>query len=259
MKERIDILLVERRLVESRVKAQWLIRNGFVIVDGIEIRKPGKRIDNKSEITLKAKFPYVGKGGLKLEAALKAFTINIEKKICIDIGASIGGFTDCLLKHGASKVYAVDTATDLLHPSLRCEKMKDSVVPLLGIDARKLKELDELVDFCSIDVTFSSLKNFFPNIKNMLKLNGDIVALIKPLFEIEAKEKDKFKIIRNPNDLKKILLDLIKWSVNHGVFPYGIIKSPILGKGGSIEFLMHLKIDEANSTFDPNKIVDEIL
>ncbi|MFW9822937.1 MAG: SAM-dependent methyltransferase, partial [Candidatus Thorarchaeota archaeon] len=120
MKERIDILLVERRLVESRTKAQWLIRNGYVIVNGMEITKPGKKVDNSYEIQLTRKFPYVGRGGLKLEAALNKFSINVEDKICADIGASIGGFTDCLLQHGAKKVYAIDIATDRLHPSLIC-------------------------------------------------------------------------------------------------------------------------------------------
>ncbi len=123
MKERIDILLVERRLVESRTKAQWLIKNGYVLVNGKKVLKPGKRIYNSLKIKLEKSFPYVGRGGLKLEAALNSFSILVEGKTCVDIGASIGGFTDCLIKHGAFKVYAIDRATDLLHPSLRCEKM----------------------------------------------------------------------------------------------------------------------------------------
>ncbi|MHA1783194.1 MAG: SAM-dependent methyltransferase, partial [Promethearchaeota archaeon] len=157
MKERIDILLVERRLVESRTKAQWLIRNGHVLVNGIKINKPGKKVDNNCLIELKKQFPYVGIGGLKLEAALKSFSIDVKNKVCADIGASIGGFTDCLLKKGALKVYAVDTATDLLHPSLKCNETR--VVKLLGIDARKLTSMDEEIDLVTIDITFTSLKN----------------------------------------------------------------------------------------------------
>ena len=259
MKERIDILLVERRLVESRAKAQWLIRNSFVIVNGVEVKKPGKRIDNTILIELKQKFPYVGKGGLKLEAALVAFSIAVEEKICADIGASIGGFTDCLLKFGASKVYAIDTATDLLHPSLRCEKMKGKVITLFGVDARMMKKLDEEVDICSIDVTFSSLKDILPNVKNFLKKKGDIIALIKPLFETELKEYEKLHIIQNPKRLKIILLELVKWCISNGFYPYGIIKSPILGKGGSIEFLIHLKIDKVHSGFDYEEIIGNII
>lgn len=259
MKERIDILLVERRLVESRVKAQWLIRNGFVTANGIEIRKPGKRIDNAKLIELKQKFPYVGKGGLKLEAALIAFSIVVKEKICADIGASIGGFTDCLLKFGASRVYAIDTATDLLHPSLRCEKMEDKVIALLGVDARMLKDLEKEVDISCIDITFSSLRDILPNIKNFLNKKGDIIALIKPLFETELREREKSHIIRNPERLKIILIELIKWCVNNGFYPYGLIKSPLLGKGGSIEFLIHLRIDDPNFSFKYRKIVDNII
>ena len=124
MKERIDILLVERRLVESRTKAQWLIRKGYVIVNGIEITKPGKKVNNSYDIQLKRKFPYVGRGGLKLEVALDEFSICVEDRICADIGASIGGFTDCLQQQGAKKIYSIDIASDRLHPSLMCEKMK---------------------------------------------------------------------------------------------------------------------------------------
>jgi len=145
-KERIDILLVERRLAESRTKAQWLIKKGYIFVNKKQIIKPSKRFDNSLEIQLIKGFPYVGRGGLKLEAALKEFTLSVKEKICADIGASVGGFTDCLLKHGALKVYAIDNATDLLHPSLRCEKMKAKVIPILGVDARDLIPIEEELD-----------------------------------------------------------------------------------------------------------------
>ena len=142
MKERIDIILVERQLVESRVKAQWLIKNGFVLVNGVLLKKPGKRVDNKANITLKNEFPYVGRGGLKLEAALNKFAIMEKNKVCADIGASIGGFTDCLLKNRALKVYAIDTAKNILHPSLTSKYGR--IIKLLGVDARSLIELDEV-------------------------------------------------------------------------------------------------------------------
>ncbi|TES93878.1 MAG: TlyA family rRNA (cytidine-2'-O)-methyltransferase, partial [Promethearchaeota archaeon] len=120
MRERLDVILVERRLVESRTKAQWLIKSGFVFVNDMKILKSSKKVDNNSKIKLSRKYPYVGRGGLKLEAALKSFSVDVKGKICVDIGASIGGFTDCLLQNGALKVYTVDTATNLLHPSLTC-------------------------------------------------------------------------------------------------------------------------------------------
>ncbi|MFX0070973.1 MAG: TlyA family RNA methyltransferase [Candidatus Hermodarchaeota archaeon] len=259
MKERIDILLVERRLVESRVKAQWLIKNGLVLVNGIEIIKPGKKIDNSLEIQLKSEFPYVGKGGLKLEAALKEFNISVKGKVCIDIGSSIGGFTDCLIKQDALRVYAVDTATDLLHPSLRCEKMKNRVIPLLGVDARKLTEMQEMVDLCTIDITFASIKEILPIIKQFLKKEGEIISLIKPIFETEYYNTEKFKVVKEKSKLKSILLDSIRWSLKNDIYPYGIMKSPILGKGGSIEFLIYYKVDRENIDLNYESRINELI
>ncbi len=243
MKERIDIILVERRLVESRTKAQWLIKNGFVFVDGKKILKPGKKIDNTLIIQLTKKFPYVGRDGLKLEAALKEFSIKVNGRTCADVGASIGGFTDCLIKHKANKVYAIDKATNLLHPSLICDKNKDVVIPILGVDACNLLDLREKVDICTIDVTFTSLKEILPNIKKILKINGDIIALVKPIFETEYWENQKFGIIQESQQLYQILTGLIQWCRNHQFFTYSIIKSPLLGKEGSIEFFIHYRIN----------------
>jgi 23S rRNA (cytidine1920-2'-O)/16S rRNA (cytidine1409-2'-O)-methyltransferase len=249
MKERLDVLLVERRLVESRVKAQWLIKNGYVIVKDKIVLKPGKKIENTSIIRLTQKFPYVGRGGLKLEGALNEFSIDVRGKVCADIGASIGGFTDCLLQNGAIRVYAVDTAKDLLHPSLRCKNNK--VVELLGVDARQLKSLPTKVDIVTVDVTFSSLKSILPNIKNFVKQNGDIIVLVKPLFETNFREEIRFRIITDLTVLKKILVDLTEWSIMNSFFPKDLIASPILGKGGSIEFFLYLRIDkEQNFSFE---------
>ena len=259
IKERLDLLVVERRLVESRTKAQWLIKNGFVYVNGIEIRKPGKRIDNSLRIELTKEFPYVGRGGLKLEAALKEFSLNIKGKVCADIGASVGGFTDCLLKHNALKVYAIDTAQDLLHPSLRCDKMKNRVIPLLGVDARELEILKEKVDICTIDVTFTSLKAILPNVKRFLKNDGEIIALIKPLFETEFYKNNRFEIIQDSKVLKEIITELMDWCVNEDFFPYGIIKSPLLGNGGSLEFFVFLKIDKESDYYDYKNKVNYLL
>ena len=259
MKERIDIVLVERGLVESRTKAQWLIMNGYLIINGKKIMKPGKRIESSLEIQLIKKFPYVGRGGLKLEAALKDFSISVKDKVCADIGASVGGFTDCLIKHGASKVYAIDTAIDLLHPLLRNEKMKKKVIPMLGVDARNMIEMEEKVDICTIDVTFTSLKAILPNVKNFLKKNSIIIALIKPLFETQFHKEKKFKIIRESKIIYNILIELIEWSIKKEIFPYGIKKSPLLGKGGSIEFLIYYKIHKISSKFDYEKELKEII
>jgi len=241
MNERLDIVLVERRLVESRTKAQWLIKSGYVLVNDVKILKSSKRIDINSKITLTKKFPYVGRGGLKLEAALKGFSVEVEEKICVDIGASVGGFTDCLLQHGALKVYTVDTVPNLLHPSLTCKDNK--IVELIGVDARELTSLPEKVDIATVDVTFSSLRSVLPNVKNYLKEDGDIIVLVKPLFEINFRREKSFKIINNLTELRRTLREFIGWSKLNSLYPKGIIVSPLLGKGGSTEFLVHIQVD----------------
>ena len=249
MKERIDILLVERRLVESRTKAQWLIKNGKVRVDGKIVLKPGKQIDNSLNIELIEQFPYVGKGGLKLEAALEEFSILVKDKICADLGASVGGFTDCLIKHGARKVYAIDTANDLLHPSLLCDKMEGKVIPLLGIDVRNLTKLEEMIEICTIDITFASLTVLLPIVKNFLKPNGDIIALVKPLFETEYHKEKRFTIVDDYETLYHILFELQDSLSEQSIYPYGLTKSPIKGKGGSTEFFYHFRIDKKSEEF----------
>jgi len=258
MKERIDLILVERRLVDSRTKAQWLIRNGFVLVNNLKVVKPGKRVDNTSEIVLIKDFPYVGRGGIKLEYAINCFSISIDNKTCIDIGASIGGFTDCLLKHGAKKVYAIDTAKDLLHPSLTCEKKGNKVIPLLGVDARELIHIKEPIDIITMDVTFASLKTILLNAKAMLKRNGVIISLVKPLFETNFYKDTKFKVIQDPIKLKTILKDLIIWCEENELYPYGIIKSSLLGKGGSIEFFILIKTNKKEQNFDFREEIEKI-
>lgn len=257
MKERLDILLVERRLVESRMKAKWLIKNGYVLVNKRIIRKPSKKVENSHKIALKAPFPYVGRGGLKLDAALSEFSIIVREKVCADIGASIGGFTDCLLKHGATTVYAIDTATDLLHQSLICNKKQ--VVALLGVDARKLTTLGELVDIMTVDVTFSSLKDLLPNVIKYVKLGGDIIVLVKPIFETNFYDKKKFRIIKDNKILFEILKDLLSWSTKNNLIPKAIMKSPILGKGGSIEFFVYFKVGKENNNRNYEDIIRKIL
>ncbi|MFX0056726.1 MAG: TlyA family RNA methyltransferase [Candidatus Heimdallarchaeota archaeon] len=253
MKKRLDLILVERRLVESRTKAQWLIKNGFVYVNGIKVLKPGTKVQNFFEILLVEEFPYVGRGGLKLDAALKFFSIEVKDRICVDIGASIGGFTDCLVKSGARRVYAVDTAINLLHPSLRCENSKNKVIPLLGVDARVLDKLDDRVDLVTIDITFATIRSILPNVKKYLKGNGDIIVLVKPIFETDFYREPKFEIITDSKRLYEILMDLLGWCSNNGFFPYNILKSPLLGKGGSIEFLIHLKLKSPEIDYNYQK------
>ena len=259
MKKRLDILLVEKKLVESRSKAQWLIKNGYVLVENKKLLKSGKKIESSLNIELVKEYPYVGRGGLKLESALDQFSICVKGKICADIGASKGGFTDCLIKKGASRVYSIDIATDFLHSSLTSKMMKEKVIPLLGIDARYLIPIEEKIDVCTIDVTFASLRSILPNIKRILKKQGDIIALIKPIFEIEFYGKAKFKIIQNSKQLYEIIEDVVKWCTENQFFLYKIFKSPILGKEGSIEFFIHLKLEKLDPGLNFISMIKDVL
>ena len=255
MRERLDILLVDRRLVESRTKGQWLIKNGYVLVNNEKATKSGKKIDNSAKIELIKQFPYVGMGGLKLEFAIEKFSIQVKEKICADLGASVGGFTDCLLKYGAKKVYSIDTASDILHPSLICQS--DKVVDLSGVDARFLDKLNDLVDIIVIDITFASLKDMLPNTRYYLKQNGDIIVLVKPVFEVDYESSDNFEVISDKTRLKQILFKLTEWGFNHDFYPQEIIKSSLLGKGGSIEYFIHFKISKRN-LMNKEKISEKI-
>ncbi|TFF86098.1 MAG: TlyA family rRNA (cytidine-2'-O)-methyltransferase [Promethearchaeota archaeon] len=257
VKERLDLLLVERRLVESRTKAKWLIDNGYVLVNDRVIRKPSTRVDNSLKISLKKSFPYVGRRGLKLEAALNQFCIGLQNKICADIGASIGGFTDCLLKHGAEKVYAIDIAVDLLHPSLICNKKQ--VIALLGVDARKLNDLGEKVDMIVINITFSLLKDVLRNVTKFLKINGDIIVLVKPIFENDFYGKQKFKVVKDKKQLRDVLNDLLDWSVKSDLCPKNVMRSPILGKGGSTEFFIRFKRKDGVNEKDYARLLKNVI
>ncbi|MFX0034960.1 MAG: TlyA family RNA methyltransferase [Candidatus Hermodarchaeota archaeon] len=259
MKERIDILLVERGLAESRTKAQWLIRNGYIFVNSKIISKPSKRFEKFIEIRLLKEFPYVGRGGIKLEKAIEDFSIDVKKKVCVDIGASVGGFTDCLIKKGALKVYAIDTATNLLHTSLLNETLQDKIIPISGVDARNSLPIDELVDLCTIDITFTSLREVLPNVKNLLRKEGDILALVKPLFEIDFHTQEKFRRINNSNQLSKILIELIQWLKHNDFFIYGITKSTQLEKKGSKEFFLHLKLKKSSFDLDYKELIRDML
>jgi len=256
MRERLDILLVDRRLVESRTKGQWLIKNGYVLVNNEKATKLGKKIDNMAKIELIRQFPYVGMGGLKLEYAIEKFSIQVKEKICADLGASVGGFTDCLLKYGAKKVYSIDTASSFLHPSLTCQN--DKVIDLSGVDARLLEKLNDFVDIIVIDITFASLKDILPNTISYLNQNGDIIVLVKPIFEGDFKNSDSFEVITDAHRLKKILCELTEWGFNHNFYPQDIIKSPLLGKGGSIEYFIHFKIMKRNLRDYKEKINEKI-
>jgi 23S rRNA (cytidine1920-2'-O)/16S rRNA (cytidine1409-2'-O)-methyltransferase len=230
--------MVKRGLVPSRARAQSLLMSGVVSVEGTRVDKPGTLIAKGSEIIIKQDSRrYVGRGGLKLEAALKGFKINVYDKVALDIGASTGGFTDCLLQFGARKVYAIDVGHGQIDWGLRQDKR---VVVMERVNARYLKpeDIGELVDICTIDVSFISLTLIVPRVKNLLKPKGVLIALIKPQFEVGKGEVGKKGIVRDESKYTLVIEKIT--SLLHGEYfdTMGVMPSPILGAEGNKEFLV---------------------
>ncbi len=236
-KQRIDTLLVDRGLAESRTKAQALIMAGEVSVAGQPVTKPGTLIPDDAEIVLKQPPPFVSRGGLKLDHALHEFQLDVSGKVAADIGASTGGFTDCLLKHGVVKVYAVDVGYGQLDYRLRQDKR---VVVMEQVNARYPLELPEKVDLATIDLSFISVEKVIPAINDILKDNGYLVVLLKPQFEARRKEVGKGGIIKDEAIHALVIGRFVKWLTDNGFRLGGLITSPITGAEGNIEFLVLL-------------------
>ncbi len=239
-KGRIDRLLVERGLAESLEKALAIIMAGRALAEGRVIDKPGAEIKRDVEITILEQSPYVSRGGIKLEGALSYFNIDCAGKTVVDIGASTGGFTDCLLKRGAKKVFAVDVGKGLLDWSLRNDKR---VIVLEGRNIRYLesKDIGETVDAAVIDVSFISLKKVIPKAREFLKHKGTILALIKPQFEAEKEEVGEKGIIKDPEIHKKVIDKIKAFSEDLGFIVKGVSESAIKGAKGNREFWICLE------------------
>jgi 23S rRNA (cytidine1920-2'-O)/16S rRNA (cytidine1409-2'-O)-methyltransferase len=241
VKERLDKLLVEKGLVKSRERAKALIMAGKVLVNGKVVDKAGAQVPVDSKLEVKGEdIPYVSRGGLKLETALKAFKFNPEGMVCLDVGASTGGFTDCLLKHGAKKVYAVDVGKGQLDWKLRNDPR---VVSIEGFNARYLsqKEVPEKVELAVIDVSFISLTKVLPPVKELLKEGGKVIALIKPQFELTKREVDRGKgVVREPQLHRKAITKVLNFSREIGLYPEDITLSHPRGPKGNKEFLVLL-------------------
>lgn len=253
-KTRLDLLLVERGLAESRAKAQALIMAGQVRVNDQVALKPATAVDPKSALTVDAGPRYVSRGGEKLEGALDTFPISIQGRICADLGSSTGGFTDCLLQRGAAKVYAIDVGKGILHWKLRNHPR---VVVMEETNARNVASLPEPVSLVTVDASFISLKILLPVIKNWLlppvseKTGGDteggVIALIKPQFEAGRKDVSRGDgVIRDPEIHRQVLLDVLTFAQNEGFGLRGLIKSPLLGPKGNTEFLVWLVPGESS-------------
>ncbi|MFC1958436.1 TlyA family RNA methyltransferase [Chloroflexota bacterium] len=238
-KRRIDSLLVERELVESRTKAQALIMAGEVMVGGKAVTKSGTLVAEEAAITVIEPPPFVSRGGLKLDYALNLFQLDVSSKVVADIGASTGGFTDCLLKRGASRVYAIDVGYGQLDYRLR----KDSrVVVIERVNARYPINLPEKVDLATMDVSFISVEKVIPPVVQLVKENGYLLVLIKPQFEAKREEVGKGGVIKQPVLHARVLGRFIAWMIEHSFRLGGLVASPILGASGNKELFLLLKL-----------------
>ena len=240
-KERIDRLLLERGLVKSRQQAQALILEGAVLVNEDRIDKAGTRVDRTATIRLKhLPSPYASRAGLKLEKALGIFAPNIEGFICLDIGASTGGFTDCLLQHGASQVFAVDVGHNQLDWKLRCDPR---VVCLEGLNARYLRfeQIGIQMDLVTLDLSFISLTLVLPVLHPFLKPQSNIICLIKPQFEVGRTQVEKGGLVTDPRKHQQVIDKITRAASVEAYSIEGVIESPIPGAEGNKEFLMGLR------------------
>ena len=255
-KTRLDVLLVERGLAESRQKAQAVIMAGHVFVAGQRSDKPGTAVANDAAIEVRgAALRYVSRGGLKLEKAMQTWPITLAGKTCADIGASTGGFTDCMLQNGAEKVYAVDVGYGQLDWRLRNDPR---VVCLERTNARYLsaEEIPQPLDFASIDVSFISLKLIFPALYQLLRQGGEIACLIKPQFEAGREKVGKKGVVRDSAVHLEVLEHFLEHARDNHLAVLGITYSPIRGPEGNIEYLGYLrKSEEPDAAIDLRAVV----
>ena len=246
MKERLDVLLVNNGLAESREKAKRTIMAGLVTVDGRLEDKPGSRFDIDSDVQVKGQeCPYVSRGGLKLEKALRDFGVKPDGYVCSDSGASTGGFTDCLLQQGAKKVFAIDVGYGQLDWKIRSDP-RVVVMERTNIRYVTPEQLGEPLDLSVIDVSFISLKIVLPTIKTLLKPTGQVLCLIKPQFEAGKDKVGKKGVVRDPATHQEVLDSFVSLAHDQGFKILGLTFSPVKGPEGNIEFLGHLSLDQVD-------------
>lgn len=241
-KERLDVRLVQEGFSPSREKARATIMAGLVFIENERYDKPGVKVDLDLPITVKGQVhPYVSRGGLKLEKAIKAFSLDFSNAVVMDIGASTGGFTDCALQNGARLVYAIDVGYGQLDWSLR---NNEQVVVMERTNFRHLKAEEwqgESIDFATIDVSFISLRIILPVLKDFLKPGGGVVALVKPQFEAGRTQVGKHGVVRDPAVHQQVVESIAGYSTTLGYAIEGLSFSPITGGEGNIEFLLYLQ------------------
>ncbi|MBR5229715.1 MAG: TlyA family RNA methyltransferase [Firmicutes bacterium] len=259
MKERLDVLLVKKGFYQSRERAKASIMAGIVYVDGQKSDKAGNMVDEEAEIIVKENIcPYVSRGGLKLEKSMKIWPINLENALCMDIGASTGGFTDCMLQSGARKVYAVDVGYGQLDYKLRIDErvinMEKCNIRYLDFDT-----VDTPIDFISIDVSFISLKLVFPVASKLLGKNGSLVCLVKPQFEAGREQVGKKGIVRDKKVHKEVIENVVKYAVDNGLNPVGLTYSPVTGAKGNIEYLLYLSKASREENLVNDTVIENIV
>jgi 23S rRNA (cytidine1920-2'-O)/16S rRNA (cytidine1409-2'-O)-methyltransferase len=255
-RERIDSLLVERGLADTREKARRMIIAGLVQVSGQMISKPGMTVERDASIEVQGQLPYVSRGGLKLEAALDEFGIDPSDMVAADIGASTGGFTDCLLQRGALKVYAIDVGYGQLAWSIRQDQR---VVVMERVNVRYLDSLPELVDLITIDVSFISLELVAPVAIRWLAPGGLLVALIKPQFEAGREQVGKGGVVRDAAVHRQVLEHITHWGTSQSLHVFGLIPSPIRGPAGNVEFLIGWRAASAGEGACPAEVLDSMI
>ncbi len=261
MKERLDVLLVKRKLAESREKAKAVIMAGNVFVDGQREDKAGSTFPGEAQIEVRGHvLPYVSRGGLKLEKALANFDVSVRDKVCTDVGSSTGGFTDCMLQNGAKKVFAIDVGRGQLDWKLRND---ERVVCMEKTNIRYVKpeDIGEPVDFSSVDVSFISLTKVLGPIRDYLRDDGEVVALIKPQFEAGREKVGKKGVVREKSTHREVIEKIMGYAMSVGYDLCELDFSPIRGPEGNIEYLIHLRkcenIPGRDPGLDPASVVDE--
>ncbi len=254
-KERLDKVLVALGLVATRAKARGMIMAGDVMVNGVRVDKAGTAVSFEADIQLKNPMPYVGRGGYKLAGALSEFGIDVNGRICADVGACTGGFTDVLLQNGAAKVYAIDVGYGQLDWKLRQDKR---VVVMERTNARYVDSLPEQVAFVAIDVSFISLRLILPAVQQWLAPEADVVALIKPQFEAGPAQVGKGGVVREKAVRREVLQDILSWIEKHHWQVAGLMQSTIEGADGNVEYLVWLQIGEEGDIEEWTAVIDQL-
>lgn len=244
-RQRLDLLLLDRRLVHSREEGRRRILAGEVLVNDQAITKAGSFVDESAAVRLREAPRYVSRGGFKLEKALGEFAIELSGKSAIDIGASTGGFTDCLLAHGAAKVFAVDVGYGQLDWKLRNDP-RVSVFEKTNIRYFELSSLPHRAEIATIDVSFISLKLVLPRVRELATSHHEVIALIKPQFEVGKGQVGKGGVVRAPHDHARVIDEMKQLAAEQGYEVIGVVESPLLGPKGNKEFLMYLKSRSGN-------------